>query len=179
MRRSLYKGFTLIEVIVSVAIFSIVMVIAIGAVLSAVNANRKAQSINVVVNNLNLAVESMVRDIRTGSNYSDCSNGGNSDCIRFTDRDGNIGVTYSLITSGSNTYLEKGPLTQFGSGRITSDEVGIDVAEFWIKGEGPDGEPERLLVHLKGHAGSNTTKSEFNIQTLVTSRALDADEFDQ
>ncbi len=51
------KGFTLIEIIVSVAIFTVVMLISVGAVLNAVNANRKAQSLNTIVNNLNLALK--------------------------------------------------------------------------------------------------------------------------
>lgn len=170
-------GFTLIETIVAVGIFAIVMVIASGAVINAVDANRKAQSLNVVVNNLNLAIESMVRDIRTGSDYTDVGCGSANSCIKFTDRNGNRNVEYSYIVSGTDKYIEKsktGGQTINGLGRITSEEVVIEEATFELQGKGKDGQPERILIHIKGYAGENKTKSEFNIQTLVTSRTLDA-----
>ena len=63
------KGFTLIEMLVSVAIFTIVMVIALGALLSLSEADRKAQTINAAVNNLSFAIDSMSRLLRTGLNY--------------------------------------------------------------------------------------------------------------
>ncbi len=63
------RAFTLIEMMVSVSIFLIVMVISLGAVLSIVDGNKKVQAINSVSNNLNTAIESMVRDIKTGYAY--------------------------------------------------------------------------------------------------------------
>jgi len=62
-------GFTLIEMIVAVGLFSIVMLVSISALLSLVDANRKAQALQSVMNNLNIAVDGMVREIREGSNY--------------------------------------------------------------------------------------------------------------
>lgn len=71
--RSRSGAFTLIEMMVSVSIFLIVMVISLGAVLAIVDGNKKVQAINSVSNNLNSAIESMVRDIKTGYAYS-CGN---------------------------------------------------------------------------------------------------------
>ena len=70
------KGFTLIELLVSVAIFTIVMVIGLGALLSMSAADRKAQSLQSVINNLNFALDSMSRSIRTGTNYECITNQG-------------------------------------------------------------------------------------------------------
>ncbi len=64
------KGFTLIEVMVSVTLFAMVMTLSLGAILSIIDGNKKAQAINSVANNLNFAVDSMVRDIKTGYSYS-------------------------------------------------------------------------------------------------------------
>ena len=173
------KGFTLIEIIVSVAIFVIVMTIAIGAVLSAVDANRKAQSISTVINNLNIAVEGMVRDLRTGENYAKvtgCESDAPKYCISFEDKAGRK-VEYSLITpSGKNGHIHKnvvGSSEEYDEGRITSDEVNIEEAEFILVGDGTSDGPERILVRLKGYAGAGKTRSDFNIQTVVTSRTLD------
>jgi hypothetical protein len=55
---------------VSVSLFLVVMVIALGAVLAIIDGNKKTQAINSVSNNLNSAIESMVRDIKTGFAYS-------------------------------------------------------------------------------------------------------------
>ncbi len=63
------SGFTLVEMLVSVAIFSVFMLVAVSVVLSIIGGNRKAQAINAVVNNLNFAIESMVRDMKTGYFY--------------------------------------------------------------------------------------------------------------
>ena len=85
-----HKGFTLIEVMVSISIFTVVMVVALGAILSIVNANRKAQSLHTVINNVNLAVETMTRDLRTGYGYKcggiDCVAGVATDEISFASR---------------------------------------------------------------------------------------------
>lgn len=67
-----HKGFTLIEMLVAVGLFSVVMLVAVAAILSIIGNNKKAQGINNVVNNLNFAIESMVRDMKTGYLYK-CS----------------------------------------------------------------------------------------------------------
>ena len=63
------RGFTLIEMMVAVALFAVVMTISIGALLALVDANRKAQALQSVMNNLNVALDGMVRNIRMGINY--------------------------------------------------------------------------------------------------------------
>ncbi len=66
---SMKKGFTLIELMVSVAIFSMVMVVALGALLSISAQERKAETLKTVMTNLDFALDSMSRSIRTGLNY--------------------------------------------------------------------------------------------------------------
>jgi prepilin-type N-terminal cleavage/methylation domain-containing protein len=60
-------GFTLVEIIVSLAIFSVVSVVAVGALLKIVDANKKAQSIQSAMTNLNYALESMSRELRVSN----------------------------------------------------------------------------------------------------------------
>ena len=62
-------GFTLIEMMVAVSLFAVVMTISVGALLALVDANRKAQALQSVMNNLNIALDGMVRNIRMGSTY--------------------------------------------------------------------------------------------------------------
>lgn len=69
-KRFLQKGFTLVEMMVSLAIFSVVMVVALGAFLKIVDVNKRAQSIESAVNNLNFTMEAMSRELRTGRQYT-------------------------------------------------------------------------------------------------------------
>jgi prepilin-type N-terminal cleavage/methylation domain-containing protein len=68
------KGFTIVEMMVSIAIFTIVALVAVGAMLKIVAANRKSQSLKTAVNNIDFALESMSRELRTATNY-DCDTG--------------------------------------------------------------------------------------------------------
>ncbi len=93
------KGFTLIEMLVSISLFSIVMMISVGTLLTLVDANRKAQNVSTITTNLHFALDLMSRTIRTGTNYycgdsipvsyvstSNCPYGGR--VIAFKDQNG-------------------------------------------------------------------------------------------
>src|SRR5277367_6109931 len=88
MRAKSQAGFTLIEMLVSIALFAIVMVVCVGALLSLVGANKKAQALQSTMNNLNISLDDMVRNLREGTGYNAsgaCSGnaGGNpQDCIQ-------------------------------------------------------------------------------------------------
>ncbi len=63
------KGFTLIEMIVSLGVFSIVITIAVGALLVIISTNRQLQAEQSVMSNLAFAMDSMTREMRTGYSY--------------------------------------------------------------------------------------------------------------
>ncbi|MCA9359669.1 prepilin-type N-terminal cleavage/methylation domain-containing protein [Candidatus Kaiserbacteria bacterium] len=67
--RKSQKGFTLIEMIVSLGVFSVVITIAVGALLGLISANEQLQAEQSVMTNLSFALDSMTREIRTGTNY--------------------------------------------------------------------------------------------------------------
>lgn len=62
-------GFTLIEMIVSLGVFSIVVTTAIGAMFVVLSTNQQLQSEQSVMTNLGFALDGMTREIRTGFNY--------------------------------------------------------------------------------------------------------------
>lgn len=181
------KGFTLVEIIVAVALFAIVMVVSTGAIFTIVNANRSAQALNSVITNLNFAVESMLRDIRTGTNYdcdgttldpqpSDCTSDG-SDTMSFITSAGD-NVQYTLVAGAIQKNIE-GQLDN--SGEITAPEVHIESLKFYVAGTSlvspgaginPYNQQQHILVRIKGYAGVNNRKSNFDIQTYVSQRSL-------
>lgn len=68
-RQKITAGFTLIEMIVSLAIFSIIITMAIGALLALISNNQRLQGEQSVMTNLTFALDSMTREIRMGYNY--------------------------------------------------------------------------------------------------------------
>ncbi len=177
------KGFTLIEVMVSVSIFSIVMLVATGAVFSIVEANKKAHTLKSVMTNLNFALESMARDIRVGSQFS-CNNTG--DCIsggdlfsykanRDVDGDGlvNDSVEYKLISEGIQKRVYGG--NKGYTSTITAREINIESLKFYVVGTAAgDSKQPKVVITIKGYAGVGNTKSSFNIQTTISERAIDS-----
>lgn len=60
--------------IVSLGVFSVVVTIAVGALLILVASNRQLQTEQSVLSNLGFAIDSMTREIRTGTYYNCLSN---------------------------------------------------------------------------------------------------------
>jgi prepilin-type N-terminal cleavage/methylation domain-containing protein len=89
-------GFTLVEMIVSLALFSVVAVIAIGALLKVIDANDKAQSIQSSVTDLNFALESMSRDLRTGTDYT---------CGSYANTPSSLSTVIPCQISSGNSYI--------------------------------------------------------------------------
>src|ERR1035437_4413090 len=94
------SGFTLIEMLVSIAIFMVVAVIAVAALLKIVDANRKSQTLQDAINNINFAMDSITREIRVGSTY-DCNASGE--------------LTGSVATASACPLTNSNPLSNSGS----------------------------------------------------------------
>ena len=177
-----HKGFTLIEVLVSVSIFAMVMIVATGAVFSVVSANKKTHSIKSVMTNLNFALDSMVRDIRVGSTYScdlvgDCTGGGAVFSFKANrDIDGdsiaNDTVEYSLDNGRIMKRVYGGP--QGFDSAITASEVTIEDLDFYVDGSGADNKQAKVIISIRGYAGVGDTKSSFALQTTISQRSIDS-----
>lgn len=158
------KGFTLIELMVSVSLFTVVVMISMGAIFTVVDANKKAQTLKTVMNNLNFALETMTRTIKTGT----MGNVTNS-TISIVDQDGKT-VIYSYIqgVGAVNGKIEKCTDSAAGCGKyITAPEVNIKNLKF-IKAGGT--QPMVVMV-VQGTAKlSEKISSDFNIQTAITQR---------
>lgn len=171
------KGFTLIELMTAVSIFIIVMTISMGSIISVFDANRKSRSLKTVLGNLNLAVESMSKEMRFGKNYH-CGLGtvtmpqncpGGDTLMSFLSSDG-VQITYRL----NGGAIEK----QVGAGgyvRVTAPEVVIDNLTYYVLGAGTGNTLQpKVLVLIKSHVGeTGRGRSDFTLETLVSQRALD------
>ncbi len=63
------RGFTLVELLISMAIFTSVITIATGALFSAQAINARLEQTQLILDGVNQAVEVMARDIRYGSDF--------------------------------------------------------------------------------------------------------------
>lgn len=173
------RGFTLIELMVSVAIFAIIMVISLGALLSISAADRKSETVESVMNNLNFAVESMTRNIRTGYDYhcgtvsgGDCSSGGT--LFKFTAQDGNS-VVYTFNNSsecGQSGTVQGCILRCVGAGSACDTDDGtnflpITAPEVVITNAASTG--SGLAFYLRGSTlGNNGDNVQPNVVITVT-----------
>ena len=193
-------GFSLIEMMVSVALFSIVMVVSTTALLSLIDANRKAQSLQSVMSNLNVSLDGLVRNTRMGSGFYCTYTGasappspiGVSDCNGSSQTAGNVfaftpygkdpsvtaqkWVYWYDTSSPASKRLRKsedGGMTFFP---LTAPEVQIDDMKFYVVGSSSgDNQQPRLVMIMKGTAGGEKVKtlSNFNIQATAVQRLLD------
>src|SRR3989344_2337573 len=127
-------GYTLVELIVAIGFFTLVMTLASGAYLLMINTNRQAQGIANGINNLSFAIETMMYNIRTGTEYN-CGGAGGGDCPNgdssfwFTDADGRS-VTYDLSAS-SAIQQKKGTDPE---SPLTDSSVHVSSLMFYVTG---------------------------------------------
>lgn len=69
LNQSNTKGFTLIEMMISVAIFTVVMIYGVGSLLSSNQNYRQTENLRKAIDNLSFTMEDMARTLRVGTNY--------------------------------------------------------------------------------------------------------------
>ena len=200
MKKYMYsKGFTLIEMLVAVGLFTFIMVIALGALLVLSGADRRAEDLKTSVDNLNFALDSMSRAIRTGTNFhcgapavtlnsiksepQNCTTGANY--FAFINSDGAL-VEYQLDTSCSaqacaiDQQITPPNGQPSGFQPLTAPQVIINDTSpiFYVVGAPPKSQGDtiqpKVTMLLHGSvAGSTHLSSTFNLQTSVTQRLYD------
>lgn len=177
-KRNKRKGFTLVEMLVSIGIFSVVLTVTLGAIVTIADSNKKARSLMSVMGNLNFAVDGITRSAKTGTGMSVSASG---DCMSTDqvdydaadplDPDSRQLVTYCWRMTG-----EQGRITKQVEGgaelALTSPDVDIDYLEFEQFGI-VSGDQPRLLIKMEGTVRvSQRVSSNFTIQTSVSQRQL-------
>ena len=181
MKQSAQRGFTLLEMIVAVGLFSIVMVIVTGAYLSLVALDRQARATSSTVSNLSFALDSMTRALRTGRAYNcgspiddagNCPAGGNS--MSYTDSSGQT-VTYLLKSDGTIGQCTTTPCLQATATSLTDPSITVQSLTFYIRGGGVgDNLQPQVTIVMKGTMPTGTgTTATFDIQTSATQRLLE------
>lgn len=193
--KNLVEGFTLIEVMISTALFTVIMIIGITAILGVNNTYRKTRTMRSAIDNISFMMEDMARNIRLGYRYR-CVNTTNPDLALETPLDGQNcrGIAFEPYwdpTPGDIDdqviyYIDQESVFKSTNGSLLGDsakpmnsiDVKIDESKsgFTIVGAsepGYDIQPV-VLIRISGVAESSRSSTSFELQTTVSQRLIDA-----
>lgn len=194
-KKGLNKGFSLVEMLVAIAVFMSIMTIAISSLISIISANKKSQAIKSTVDNVTFALENISRDMRTGTDYhcfvsesegfsKACSPDGAS-AIGYVRGNGQ-GVIYQYY---NNENLDKPALIKrYCEADLTDCEpeislisrdsgINIQNMKFYIIGSDKefdllDRTQPRVVITASGLISSRGSEdTSFNLQTNISQRA--------
>jgi len=191
-------GFTLVEMLVSMAVFLSVVVVAAGAIVNIMSQNRKSQSIKNTIDNVTFAIDDMSRNIRMGTNYVcstdgstwgsglsvNCASGGTY--FRFIDQTGT--TTYYRYASTSLSTTDGNIQQKICAGSncdssvwqsltAPTSTVNIVNMNFYVMDSGTEGlvhgsrRQPRVIITMVGNViDTDGTNMPFNLQTTISQR---------
>lgn len=193
------RGFTLIEMLVATGLFLAVLTIVVGAIISIQYGAKKARNMRIAMDNINMALESISRDIRTGTTIH-CDRGITPittwrNCPR-TDADGNGGAdSIALEAQGGDAFssgdqhvyrlcggrIERSktgdpggsiPCGTLPFSPITAPEISVELLNFQVHGAEIDRNQPFVRIMIRGTIGTSPKdRATFTVQTFVTPRA--------
>jgi len=194
------RGFSLVELLVSLSIFSIVMLVSTGTLLIMIDINAKAQAVYSSATNLTFALDSITREIRTGYDYfcantyaaggvmslqegsRDCNNNNQGDYIAFTRERDEVRTAYRFVQDASGGIPGRIEANE-GNGWIplTSDDVVIETFELVVVGTESfyDNDSDDVVqpytdLFIKGYVNNGLDNdTDFSIQSHIIQRRLD------
>lgn len=162
------KGFTLMEVMVAVSIFTIIVTVGIVALLTINDTYKKSQIERQTVDTISFVLEGMSRSLRTAKSWDEINTIPNS--IEFTDQSGQV-IIYSFLTDANGFgYVQR---DENGSViRLTTESLDIQDMRFNFSGD-PASIQSYLQIQIRGIMKTGRQESPFSIQTGISKRALD------
>jgi len=172
-------GFTLIEIMVAVTVFMVIMTMSLNAMLAVSAQNKKAQHIRSITDNINFALDTIVRDMRLGSDYDCGIPDTEKNCvtvpfsmISFKDKEGAT-VMYARDGSTQSITRKVGTAAAYA---LTSDDVQIDRLNFYVTGVGVGDfiQPQAVIELSASIAEPRGNPLKFDVQTYVTQRQVES-----
>ncbi len=153
------KGFTLVEVLVAMSLFTFIVTISLGAITQVFDVNKKAQMMSVIMGDLSSSLEMMTTQMRYGSGHT-CEKEASDSCVR---------IKFTNYNEEEMEYFLKDELIWVSidgeEHEITSLDVAVKNLQFNIL-------DSLIVIVLKGEVGYGVEKSEFNLQTSVSRRGI-------
>ena len=188
------KGFTLVEVLIAMGVFTIMIAIAIGGFVHTLHIQREIAAFIGVQDNASIALEQMTRKIRTGYTFchdpgvttpnaactSVCAISSSPDgpiwtCSGTLDFSNGLGQIVDYTQTGNNTIARR--VNGGAYADITSGDVAVKYLTFTLFGhlEGDSWNP-RITISLGVAASSSDpvlANNVLNLQTTVSAREID------
>jgi prepilin-type N-terminal cleavage/methylation domain-containing protein len=196
------KGFTLIEMLVTVGLFTIIITIAVGGFINAIRTQKQVSSLIATQSNASLVLEQMTREIRTG--YLFCNAPGNTqvgtgaigalatyavaDCgctLSAPDGSWTCSALDFYNAQGQEVYYYRSPEGELMESStlsatpqsVTGNTVSVKYLQFHLYGQTEgDHWPPRVTISI-GITPSSTDPSVANdvssIETTVSARSID------
>lgn len=179
------KAFTLVELMVATTLFTIIMLMGVGSLVSSSGSARYAGKLRVAVDNVNFAVESMARELKTATKYyctsstynlsdttsvQDC-NGGN--LIAFVPQQ-TAGAALRVSYGISNSRIERCEyITSTTCAYLVSSDVSIQSLKFYVKGADASTTYTQPSVKMlvKGQVMVKDTPTTFSLETMASQRS--------
>ncbi len=156
------SGFTIIELIVGLAIFSLAATIAVALLTTALRAQRKSIAIQNAFDNGRYLIGFMAKEIRM------------SEITSFDGEIYNLNIVHPI--NGNVTYSFSGNNLLRNSDQINSDEVRV-TGRFVVDGKAPSGDDEQPRVTIVMEVETNSVKveekAEIRLQTTLSQRNLE------
>lgn len=122
MKNKRNKGFSLLEILVVITVFSILAVLTTQAVILTLKGSRKSESIAKVRSNIDYSLATIERNIRNAESVQQCPNPDHN-MLAYFDENG-------ILTSFSCATDEDGGYIASASGRLTNSEVDVTSCSF-------------------------------------------------
>jgi type II secretory pathway pseudopilin PulG len=190
MQKNIIKkeaGYTIIETMISVALFIIIVTAGMGALLNANLLHQKSRDMRSIMDNLSFIMEDMSRNLRTGYDYH-CINDGFLTTTNPHDCASGGGISFKSSLGGQWVYFigtyngSSGIFRSLDGGttfiKLTSDEMVIDpTSSFSVSGAPPppgDLHQPFVTIKLVGKIILNSNVSTpFSLRTSVSQRKID------
>lgn len=188
------SGFTLIEIMVSSSIFMIIMLLAMGALITTSDVAKKSLALRTSMDNVNFAMETMTRSIRTGTDYTCVKSGSsvvlpanvNNDCPLGGEGGGALIFTpakhvtprdtaYRLVARENNPEKKVIQSCDISSCvDLVSSDIDIEKLTFFVNGsDANDLVQPSVYILMKGTITIKDESTSFAIQTMTSQRSAE------
>lgn len=167
------QGLSLIEILITIAIFAILAIIATRSTLLSLRSARRSDAASIVRENLEVATASIERQIRNArSIYPSSCTGRSVSSLLYYDEHGDL-AAYYCRSIGTNGYIASASADLARTLRLTSSDISIISCSFVCYDVPEDEIPPTIDVRLIGErkdaAGAEeaaiTVKTKINIRS--------------
>lgn len=194
-QKTIQKGFSIVEMMISVTLFTAVVILGVGSLLSSNSVSKRTETARVALDSISFAMEDITRNLRLGSNYR-CLSGGDlvnespKDCqsspsnhIALERVGGEVGnasdqIVYSIREYPGRDNIAILKSTDSGDNfvPITPPELFLDATRsgFTVIGaETQGGRQPAVLIRLTGNVVYQDNSTPFSFQTTISQRLPD------